>query len=193
MLPFPPPMPTRSDLERERDVLRRLLSVMDGAFVIWDQDLAVVSVSPTARTLLASELPGSGLESAAAAALRELEPPEQRGVGAEPRELRRELRAGAGNVLSVEFVCIRTDDARRWLVAKLRRPGIERKLATLTRAEGEVLRRLIQGGSNREIASALFVSTETVRTHVSRILGKLDVSSRAKAASLARGALSSEP
>ena len=39
---------------------------------------------------------------------------------------------------------------------------------------------------NREISKKLWVSTETVRTHVRRILNKLDVTSRTKAASVVR-------
>ena len=36
-----------------------------------------------------------------------------------------------------------------------------------------------QGGTNREIAGALFLSEKTVERHLSRIFGKLGVSSRA--------------
>src|SRR5262249_42414260 len=56
----------------------------------------------------------------------------------------------------------------------------------LTRAESRVLELLGQGLSNREIAARRFVSVETVRTHVQRVLGKLGVSTRVKAAVLAR-------
>jgi len=40
--------------------------------------------------------------------------------------------------------------------------------------------------TNREIASELFVSTNTLKTHVKRIYGKLGVSSRAEAVAEAR-------
>ena len=58
--------------------------------------------------------------------------------------------------------------------------------ATLTPREVEVLRLLATGASNRAIASELVVTVPTVKTHVSRILGKLNVKSRAAAAARAR-------
>jgi two-component system, NarL family, response regulator LiaR len=51
----------------------------------------------------------------------------------------------------------------------------------LTAREVEVLRHLAQGLSNREIAAALAVTEETVKTHVTHILGKLEVDNRAQA------------
>jgi len=51
----------------------------------------------------------------------------------------------------------------------------------LTPREREVLRRLALGLSNREIADALCISEETVKTHVSSLLGKLQVENRAQA------------
>ncbi len=52
----------------------------------------------------------------------------------------------------------------------------------LTERETEVLRLLAQGKSNKEIARALSVTEQTVKSHVSHILDKLDVSSRTQAA-----------
>jgi DNA-binding NarL/FixJ family response regulator len=56
--------------------------------------------------------------------------------------------------------------------------------ARLTDREWDVLDLLHRGQSTAEIASRLFVSTGTVRTHVSAILRKLSVSSRAEAVAL---------
>jgi len=55
----------------------------------------------------------------------------------------------------------------------------------LTAREREVLALVGQGRANKDIARALFLSERTVRTHVSSILRKLDVSSRTQAALLA--------
>jgi two-component system, NarL family, response regulator LiaR len=52
----------------------------------------------------------------------------------------------------------------------------------LTPREMAVLRLIAQGLSNQEIADALHISEPTVRTHVSRILGKLHLASRTQAA-----------
>jgi two-component system, NarL family, response regulator LiaR len=53
---------------------------------------------------------------------------------------------------------------------------------TLTEREHEVLRLVAQGASNKEIAQMLHIGEKTVKTHVSSILGKLNVSSRTQAA-----------
>jgi DNA-binding CsgD family transcriptional regulator len=51
----------------------------------------------------------------------------------------------------------------------------------LSKAEGAVLLLLQQGHSNAEIARRLFVSPETVRSHMKRIFAKLGVHSRTRA------------
>ena len=56
----------------------------------------------------------------------------------------------------------------------------------LTRREMEVLRLVVAGRSNPEIAGALFISIPTVKRHLSTIFGKLDVPSRAAAAAYAK-------
>lgn len=55
----------------------------------------------------------------------------------------------------------------------------------LTSREVEVLARLTTGATNRQIADDLVVSPETVKSHVARLLRKLDVSSRSAAAARA--------
>jgi len=57
--------------------------------------------------------------------------------------------------------------------------------ADLTRREQEVLALLVKGMSNPEIAERLVISRSTVKVHISSILSKLGVASRAEAISLA--------
>lgn len=62
-------------------------------------------------------------------------------------------------------------------------PGTTRPAALdqLTDRETEVLKLLARGLNNAEIANILFLSEATIRTHVSRILAKLDLRDRTQA------------
>jgi DNA-binding NarL/FixJ family response regulator len=62
----------------------------------------------------------------------------------------------------------------------------EHSLAGLTPRELEVLRLLVDGRSNRQIAEQLFISGKTASVHVTNILAKLGVHSRLEAAATAR-------
>ena len=80
-----------------------------------------------------------------------------------------------------------------WAGLRLTRPKIidsgapfqldEANLRTLgiSKREYEVLELIAQGLSNQEIAEKLFVSTSTVKTHVSNVLAKLDARRRTQA------------
>ena len=52
----------------------------------------------------------------------------------------------------------------------------------LTNKETEVLRQIVEGKINSEIASELYISLSTVKTHVSSILYKLNAKNRVLAA-----------
>lgn len=56
----------------------------------------------------------------------------------------------------------------------------------LSKRELEVLQLMAKGLSNQEIADALFVSLNTIKTHSSRVFEKLDVGSRMQAVKTAR-------
>ena len=62
----------------------------------------------------------------------------------------------------------------------------ERALVGLTLRELEVLRLLVEGRSNRQIAEQLFISGKTAGVHVTNLLTKLGVHSRLEAAAMAR-------
>ena len=61
-------------------------------------------------------------------------------------------------------------------------PGEGGPVSPLTAREGEVLKQLAFGLSNKEIAQALGISYETVKEHVQHILRKLSVADRTQAA-----------
>ena len=69
--------------------------------------------------------------------------------------------------------------------ARTRPPGDARRLASLTEREREVLAAMARGLSTAEVGTALFISEGTVRTHVNRLLAKLQVRDRTQAVVLA--------
>ena len=110
------------------------------------------------------------------------------------------LRAGASGFLLKDVTAERLFDAVRVVAGgdALLAPGITRRLisefahlrpvatgqaglSTLTKRENEVLLLVAEGLSNAEIAARLVVTEETVKTHVSRVLGKLGLRDRTQA------------
>ena len=76
-------------------------------------------------------------------------------------------------------------EIRRSIKLHVRAMGACRSLTSLTPREREVIIRLAQGRTNRQIAKDLKVSPRTVEKHVERILAKLGATNRTVAALLA--------
>ncbi len=70
-------------------------------------------------------------------------------------------------------------EAARALIQATRPP--KRPLVDLTEREREVLALVVQGQSNQQIADGMVISLATVKAHISNILSKLGVASRAEA------------
>jgi DNA-binding NarL/FixJ family response regulator len=66
--------------------------------------------------------------------------------------------------------------------ARLQQPHHASLIGRLTEREREVLRLLAAGRSNAEIAAELWLGVETVKTHVTNVLGKLGARDRMQAA-----------
>ncbi|WTW93737.1 response regulator transcription factor [Streptomycetaceae bacterium NBC_01309] len=96
---------------------------------------------------------------------------------ASPEELVAGIRAVAeGETVVSPSVARRLFDAHAARTA----PDHERS-ARLTDREADVLRAMAAGRSNTEIAEALHLSVETVKTHVKHVLTKLEVRDRTQA------------
>ena len=85
--------------------------------------------------------------------------------------------------------------ARRLMSSLRQRPGDDDSSSGLTSRELDVLRLVAAGKPNKQIATELAISERTARTHVSRILHKLRLSSRTQAAlwAVREGLVEAEP
>jgi DNA-binding NarL/FixJ family response regulator len=73
----------------------------------------------------------------------------------------------------------------RYAGSHARTSGTADRLSELTPREREVLTEVARGRNNAEIAAAMYLSESTIKTHVSRILAKLDLRDRVQAVVLA--------
>jgi DNA-binding NarL/FixJ family response regulator len=87
--------------------------------------------------------------------------------------------------LVVSGECLLFPDAVRKLVARHPGPPTSRGPVALTDREIETLRLVATGLSNQDIAARMFVSLETVKTHVANVLAKLQARNRTQAVVLA--------
>ena len=72
--------------------------------------------------------------------------------------------------------------ATNHLLTRISKQEPPHKIHTLTKREKDVLIELTKGKSNKEIASSLLITEKTVKTHISNIFSKLEVSDRTQAA-----------
>jgi DNA-binding NarL/FixJ family response regulator len=100
-------------------------------------------------------------------------------------ELRRAIKAAAAGQVQL------APEAARRLMREVRSP--DQPGVPLSERETEVLRLLAAGLANKEIARDLNIGEQTVKTHVSSILGKLGLQSRTQAALYAQKAGLVEP
>jgi DNA-binding NarL/FixJ family response regulator len=108
-------------------------------------------------------------------------------------DIYRSLQAGAQGYLLKDMFFEELEDAIRRVHAGSKRipAQVAERLAErmsgseLTDRELEVLKQIVRGRSNREIASALKISEATVKSHINNILSKLGVTDRTQAATTA--------
>jgi two-component system, NarL family, response regulator LiaR len=67
------------------------------------------------------------------------------------------------------------------MMMKMRQKDVKSPHDQLTTREMEILMLMAEGKSNQEIADELFIALKTAKTHVSNILGKLEVQDRTQA------------
>jgi DNA-binding NarL/FixJ family response regulator len=105
------------------------------------------------------------------------------------KDIRPEQLAEAVRVAAAGDALLAPSITRRLIEDFVRRPppgsGLPDELSELTERELEVLRLIARGLSNAEIASTLFVSEATVKTHVTHMLTKLHLRDRVQAVVLA--------
>jgi len=71
------------------------------------------------------------------------------------------------------------------LTASVEKEPVDKASADLSPREGEVLQLVAQGATNKEIADSLFISENTVKTHLRNMMEKLHLANRSQAAAYA--------
>jgi len=105
---------------------------------------------------------------------------------AEPEELVHAIISIAeGGVIVSPLMATKLLTEFKDLAAGVERKPTEEANADLSPREGEVLQLVAQGATNKEIAESLFISENTVKTHLRNIMEKLHLANRSQAAAYA--------
>jgi LuxR family maltose regulon positive regulatory protein len=115
------------------------------------------------------------------------------GEGAAMADLLRQAKAQEAKAQQAKAQRVMQDYADKLLLAfdemapaESSHPGAALLIEPLTPREMEVLQLLVAGASNAQIAQELFITVNTVKRHITHILGKLEAENRTQAAMRAR-------
>jgi len=105
---------------------------------------------------------------------------------AEPEELIHAItHIAQGGVIISPLMAAKLLTEFKELSAGVKKKPSEKAEADLSPREDEVLRLVAQGATNREIADSLFISENTVKTHLKNIMEKLHLANRSQATAYA--------
>ena len=104
----------------------------------------------------------------------------------EPEELIHAIfHIARGGVIVSPLMAAKLLDEFKDLTAGVERESAQEADAAISPREGEVLQLVAQGATNKEIADSLFISENTVKTHLRNIMEKLHLANRSQAAAYA--------
>ena len=104
----------------------------------------------------------------------------------EPEELIQAIfHIAQGGVIISPLMAAKLLTEFKYLGAQVEREPAQETNADLSPREGEVLKLVAQGATNKEIADSLFISENTVKTHLRNIMEKLHLVNRSQAAAYA--------
>jgi non-specific serine/threonine protein kinase len=180
-------MVARGDLDRAGDLL---LEALEESGAVGNRHLRAFALAAV-TTVAATRAPGPAAATLCGATHAELqaaevvlEPLDAEAFQAAEATLRNALGAKAFGAAEARGRALGETEQRR-LVERLLAPEPRSEPGPLTRRELDVVRLIATGLTNGEIAERLVLSDHTVHRHVANILRKLDVPSRAAAASVA--------
>ncbi|MBA7701610.1 Transcriptional regulatory protein DegU [subsurface metagenome] len=104
----------------------------------------------------------------------------------EPEELIQAiLHIAQGGVIVSPIMATKLLTEFKGLEAEGKKEAIQETESNLSPREGEVLQLIAQGATNKQIADSLFISENTVKTHLRNIMDKLHLANRSQAAAYA--------